>query len=661
MFDLVVPVYNSIFHVRACLQSIIKYSTLPYHLYICDDGSSKYTKSCLRKLLSALPPERYTLIEQQTNVGYLRNCNAGISSGKSQYVVLINSDTVMTPNYLEKLKADFESDQSIGIINAVSNWANWTRIPFPEGHTYLELSSAVAGQDHDPAQMTDINNASGFFFAVRRELFNELGVFDEAFHPGYWEEADFCMRVLEAGKRVVVDPQLYIFHHGWGSFEAEGRNENMARNRVTFMNRWQEKFEQLQREWKSNNPIAKLQAHLEQPALWKKSEGTDSEVNKADVLIDNSEVTALLHLFRQSPYSIQEELEDLGRLAPASRPKPKVLYILPAISIYGGVISVFQLVNELVLAGVPANIAVYGKIDEQFFRMFPIYFRPYIFPDMESMLADFPECSLVVATHWETTFPAALIATLRQIECAYFVQDYEPDFFRPDEQEKQRYVAETYNLITHKIVKSDWLENKLQMFSGEVKKIPLGLNLDIFHDTGKPRNRQILSFARPSSPRRNFDMLKQVFAQLHQIDPSLELAIYGVGYENMEFDFPFKDYGKIDSMTDMAKALNESLILLDCSTFQGFGRPGLEAMACGTAAIVTQEGGITEYAKHMHNCLLIDPEDLDGIVAGILKLVNDQELRERLIAQGTKTAGEYCHHQEASKTLAYFKRLTDNL
>jgi glycosyltransferase involved in cell wall biosynthesis len=211
--------------------------------------------------------------------------------------------------------------------------------------------------------------------------------------------------------------------------------------------------------------------------------------------------------------------------------------------------------------------------------------------------------------------------------------------------------------VDNQIVKTRWLARLLKPFGKRVRIIPLGLNLDFFHDAGRPRPRQIISLARPSSSRRNFPMLCEVYAELHRLRPELTLAVYGDGYDPAALPFPVRSYGKLSDMAEVAGALNDSMILLDCSTFQGFGRPGLEAMACGTAAVLTHEGGITQYAKHRHNCLLIDPFNRDEIVKKTLSLLDDEDERARLIANGKATAAEYSVPAEGARTEAFFREV----
>jgi GT2 family glycosyltransferase/glycosyltransferase involved in cell wall biosynthesis len=650
MFDIVVPVYNSMHHVRDCLESVFRNSSLPFHLYVVDDCSDAYSREQLEILLNEHDESLWTLITNWTNQGYLKSCNTAIEKGSNPYVILLNSDAIVQEGYLEKVERTFIKDPSIGVINPVSNWANWTRIPFPSGYNMGELANEV--EHLSTKQIPDIKNASGFFFAVPRKIYDELGVFDEDYGRGYYEETDFCMRVLEANYRVVVDDSLYVFHHGWGSFQEEGRNENMDRNKKIFMRRWGDTYTQLETEWRAHNPIDYLTEVLDYDSLWKEKDGFS---NDSEGIISAEEAKTLLEEIESSKSGLNRVLRETTRHP--KRSSDKIIYVLPAIALYGGVVSVLQLVNRLVSEGIDANVVTYGPVDEQVYRMFPLYFRPYVFESKESMLEHFPKCGLIVATSWETVYPTMILKQLRpEIELAYFVQDFEPDFYGSERSELRALAEKTYSLIPRQIVKSQWLKNKLLEYGGDISLIPLGLNLDFFHDQGKPRTVDIIGMARPTSARRNFPMLKEIFEEIHTIRPDIKLGLYGRDYDTGRLNFPVTDFGEIKTMSEMAKVLNQAQILLDCSTFQGFGRPGLEAMACGTVGVLTHAGGIVEYAKHEYNCFLADPYNKEDMVRKLITLVDDDRTRKRFIENGYKTSQKYSHILEGKSTYNVFQQ-----
>jgi hypothetical protein len=97
-------------------------------------------------------------------------------------------------------------------------------------------------------------------------------------------------------------------------------------------------------------------------------------------------------------------------------------------------------------------------------------------------------------------------------------------------------------------------------------------------------------------------------------------------------------------------------VLVDPSLYQAFGRPGLEAMACGTSCVLTPEGGVASYARHDENCLLVAPGDPGAMAKAILRLLDDPALRRRLRDGGRRTAKRFCHTEEARRHLTLYRQ-----
>jgi GT2 family glycosyltransferase/glycosyltransferase involved in cell wall biosynthesis/SAM-dependent methyltransferase len=661
MFDIVLPVYNAIHHARSCLSSILGYANLPYTLYIVDDACNDYARTHLELIANKNASQIKLLINEQ-NQGYLYSANRGAMAGKNPYIIFVNSDTYVPEGFLEKVADAFDTDSKIAVLTAVSNWANWTRIcwTIPPGHNMYSLPKQL--EQLSKNRVSDINNASGFFFAVRRDVFEDLGGFDPVYGSGYWEEADFCMKVLSRNLRVVVDETLFVYHHGWGSFHQSGRDFNMERNKTVFMKRWSADYEDYQKRWRLHNPISYMErAVFEEKKkypdlLCRKSALSDPESQARQYPVDKRKVCSEIDALKRSecpPLPITP-----GGEALINKTHPKVLYILPAVKVYGGIISVLQIVNQLIINGFDANVVTWGEVDEQALQLFPMFFNPFRFSSIEEMVADFPDCDLIVATHWSTVYPVYILQKKRpNLRLCYFVQDYEPDFYTDDRQDLKKAAERTYYMITDKIVKTRWLKSKIQRFPGRVHRIPLGLNLDYFHNTNTERKLQIIALGRPQSQRRNFEMLISVYAEIHRRHPHVILALYGFGYDVAKLPFPCKDYGLLTRMEDVAHALNESSILLDCSTFQGFGRPGLEAMACGVFPVLTREGGITQYAKHNYNCLLINPLDRLEILEALESFIAKPDSFKIHLANGKSTAEEYSLEKEGLRTAGFLSRV----
>ncbi len=613
--DIIIPVFNALDQVRECISSILAHRDEHVHLIVVDDGSYNYVGRWITQRLDGL--DNVTLVTKPVNEGYLAAVNNGMELSRGDIVICQNSDTVVFAGFFDRLRAVFASNSEIGIVNPLSVWANWTRISFPPGYNMASLSERI--WQEGGLEVVDIGNASGFSFAIRREVVTGVGYFDPIYGPGYWEEADYCMRALKAGWRVVCCKGLFVFHHGWSSFGQEGRNEYMKRNEAIFRKRWGEMYRPYETRFKLNDPLAPEKALI---STW------DRRIDAGVLSFQSQESKPL-----------------------------SVLYILPSLAHYGGIISVIQIMNRLVLAGVDARMAVVGSAEASVLRYGPCYFSPMGYASLDDIAESCEKVDVVMATHFSTAYPALQIFNQGKAKAiGYFVQDFEPDFFNRGS--KEAFLAEeTYHLIKNRICKTSWLKRKLDEYGGHTEIIPLGLNTDIFVDYEMPRRHMLVTMARPSSPRRNWPAALKVLKALREFRPDIEIGVYGFGFKNGDLPEGAVDFGLIETASGVARMLNQAMVLLDGSTFQGFGRPGLEAIACGVVPVLTKNGGITSYAKHMHNALLIDPSDNAGMIHAICRLFDDGELYRELRENGKGLSSGFSMRDEGDRTASYLRSL----
>lgn len=223
---IVLPVYDAHDEVLDCLHSLLRHTALggEDRLLVLDDCSPD---ARIRPMLDAFADiEGVDIVHNDANLGYTRNINKGCGLAGTDDVVLLNSDTVVGPHWLRNLKQAAYSQDAVGTVTAVSNNAGAFSVPepgtnpLPEGVTLDMAARAVAGAV--PATTIEVPTGNGFCLYIKRELIDDIGLFDaQAFPRGYGEENDFCMRAVEAGWRNVVAPRTYVFHVRSASFKGE--------------------------------------------------------------------------------------------------------------------------------------------------------------------------------------------------------------------------------------------------------------------------------------------------------------------------------------------------------------------------------------------------------------------------------------------------------
>jgi len=192
------------------------------------------------------------------------------------------------------------------------------------------------------------------------------------------------------------------------------------------------------------------------------------------------------------------------------------------------------------------------------------------------------------------------------------------------------------------------------------KKIWLGMDLGYFLSPGcyTRSHPVILAMARPTTPRRGFDVLVEALSIVKSQVEDIEINLFGDDLSQYSIPFEYVDMGVICNQNYLASAYSSADIFIDASDFQGFGRTALEAMACETACVLTNVGGVTEYAEDGYNCLLVPPHKPEEISKSVLRLLNDGSLVSKITDGGRATASKYSHKVEAQETLKYFTEIS---
>jgi GT2 family glycosyltransferase len=222
--DIVICVHNALDDVRACLASVDRAKAgSAQRVILVDDGSSQETRDYLARYAEG---RRDVLLHRNERAaGYTRAANIGLKLSTAGFVILLNSDTIVTNGWAEKMADALFSTPGAGIVGPMSSAASHQSIPehrSTNGQTAMnELPPGLTAEDLNryceqwtPAHvMPRVPLAHGFCFGVSRTVIDEIGGFDETNFPrGYGEENDYCFRASDAGFGLVVATHTYVFH-----------------------------------------------------------------------------------------------------------------------------------------------------------------------------------------------------------------------------------------------------------------------------------------------------------------------------------------------------------------------------------------------------------------------------------------------------------------
>lgn len=228
-YDIIISVYGALSYLRQCINSVLKNTKHPYNLIIVDDGNSPIIKEYLRTIKSA------RIITNKKNLGWFNSCNIGIENTEND-VVLLNSDTMVTEGWLEKMDRCVHSSSRIGMVNPLSNNALFLSIPhsfvfntIPSGFTLESFAGLVS--ELSECRYPSIPTGLGFCLLIKREVFDCIGVFDEKFELDYGGGNDFCMRAKRKGYGAVCCDDAFVYHYGRKSF-ADSPDREVHRTRA---------------------------------------------------------------------------------------------------------------------------------------------------------------------------------------------------------------------------------------------------------------------------------------------------------------------------------------------------------------------------------------------------------------------------------------------
>ena len=206
-----------------CFLSILRWldSKFPYEVIISNNGSSEENCNLLGRLINA------NIIHHNENKGFVGGVNCGVEQARGEYVLLLNDDAMLTYNCVQTMAKRLSSWKTtkIGVVGAQIRLLNNT-IQDAGGilRSNGEAEEYSKGRNPDIGDVNfvrETNYVSGACLMTPRELFLELGMFDESFSPGYCEESDYCLRVQEAGYKVIYDPKARVIHYEYGSGNSE--------------------------------------------------------------------------------------------------------------------------------------------------------------------------------------------------------------------------------------------------------------------------------------------------------------------------------------------------------------------------------------------------------------------------------------------------------
>lgn len=242
--SIVVPIHGQLADTLHALHAVARHwPRVATEVVVVDDASPDGSGAALAQV----PGLR--LVRRAVNEGFIRACNDGASIARGRYLVFLNNDTQVMPDWCDELIRTFDDVPDAGVVGA--------KLVYPDGR--LQEAGGIIWQDGsgwnygkgDAADRPeyeyrrDVDYVSGAALAIPRALFRRFGGFDERYLPAYGEDSDLAFKVRDAGLRVIYQPLARVIHREGGTAGTDltrGMKAHQVENGRRLFERWRSRL-----------------------------------------------------------------------------------------------------------------------------------------------------------------------------------------------------------------------------------------------------------------------------------------------------------------------------------------------------------------------------------------------------------------------------------
>lgn len=242
LVSIIIPVWNKWVYTYNCLLTVAQNTpNVSFEVIVIDNASTDHTAQMLSNI------NNIRSIKNDKNEGFVRACNQGASKAKGQYLLFLNNDTLVTPNWLSSMVSLFKKYRAVGLVGA--------KLIYPNGK--LQEAGGIVwndpvnlawnfGKNDDPDRweynyVKTVDYCSGACLLVRKDLFHRIGSFDMQFSPAYCEDTDLAFSIRKLGYKVMYQPKAEIVHSEGttaGKDTSHGFKSYQLVNQKKFYHKW---------------------------------------------------------------------------------------------------------------------------------------------------------------------------------------------------------------------------------------------------------------------------------------------------------------------------------------------------------------------------------------------------------------------------------------
>ncbi|MDP5275506.1 glycosyltransferase [Chengkuizengella axinellae] len=237
--SIIVLTHNQLAYTKKCIESIRRCTQPEYEIIVVDNASKDDTVDYLKK------QSDLRVIYNKENVGFVVGNNQAVNVANGDIIVFLNNDVVVTNGWLEPLIDTLISSDKIAMVGPVTNNDNIDGLQKVQVQYCEETLKGLTEYSKQycvqhAKESRRVLRLVGFALACKREVLNEIGLFDEAYGMGYFEEYDLCLRALMKGYELRIVQDSFVHHFGNITFGARKRefSKLFVKNKAIFNKKW---------------------------------------------------------------------------------------------------------------------------------------------------------------------------------------------------------------------------------------------------------------------------------------------------------------------------------------------------------------------------------------------------------------------------------------
>jgi GT2 family glycosyltransferase len=225
LVSIIILNYNGIQYIDNCLRSVLNTNYPNLEVIFVDNASTDGSLQYAQSIYSTNSQLKFVV--NNINFGFAEGNNLGARHAHGSYLIFLNNDTVVDPNWISEISVIFTHNSFVGAVQSLLlhmdspnkiQSAGMFMLRFL-GYTWdwhlNEDIDSICWSAHD---LTNIGIAQGAALAIRKELINKIGLFDKEF-GAYFEDTDLCWRIWLAGFKIVLAPYSKVYHMGSKSYK----------------------------------------------------------------------------------------------------------------------------------------------------------------------------------------------------------------------------------------------------------------------------------------------------------------------------------------------------------------------------------------------------------------------------------------------------------